>query len=95
MPAAVHLPGRVLMFKSMRTIGNADAARMLTDLLTNELQKYDKKLQVKPTAPDEMIHCTIMTFTDSPACLLYAQRSGMQKGKKRRSRFNITKSRAR
>src|SRR6266849_8460287 len=61
MPATVHLPGPGFDVKVLaHDSGNADAARMLTDLLTTELQKYDKKLQVKETSPDEVIHCTIM-----------------------------------
>src|ERR1700728_1445507 len=54
MPAAVHLPGPGFDVQvNAHDSGNADAARMLTDLLTTELQKYDKKLEVKATSPDE------------------------------------------
>src|SRR5580692_861709 len=61
MPATVHLPGPGFDVQvNAHDSGNADAARMLSDLLTIELQKYDKKLQVKPASPDEVIHCTIM-----------------------------------
>jgi hypothetical protein len=63
MPATVHLPGPGFDVQvNAHDSGNADLARMLSDLLTNDLQKYDKNLQVKATSPDEVIHCTIMTF---------------------------------
>ncbi len=82
MPAAVHLPGPGFDVQvNAHDSGNADAARMLTDLLTNELQKYDKKLEVKATSPDEIIHCTIMTFTIPPPAVYTRNEVVMQKGK--------------
>src|SRR5690349_14920326 len=67
MPATVHLPGPGFDVKvKAHDQANADAGVMLTDLLTNELQKYDKKLQIKPTSPDEVIFCQIMTFQIPP-----------------------------
>ncbi len=82
MPAAVHLPGPAFDVQvNSHDASNADAARMLSDLLTTELQKYDKKLQVKSTSPDEVIHCTIMTFT-IPAPVPYTRNEVVfQKGR--------------
>ena len=82
MPATVHLPGPGFDVKvNAHDSGNADAARMLSDLLTNELQKYDKKLQVKATSPDEVIHCTIMTFQIPPPVSYTRNEVVMQKGR--------------
>ncbi len=82
MPAAVHLPGPGFDVQvNAHDAGNADAARMLSDLLTTELQKYDKKLQVKPTGPDEVIHCTIMTFQIPPPVSYTRNEVVFQKGK--------------
>ena len=82
MPAAVHLPGPGFDVQvNSHDAANADAARMLGDLLTTELQKYDKKLQVKSSGPDEVIHCTIMTF-QIPAPVPYTRNEVVfQKGK--------------
>lgn len=82
MPAAVHLPGPGFDVQvNAHDSGNADSARMLSDLLTNELQKYDKKLQVKATSPDEVIHCTIMTFQIPPPVPYTRNEVVLQKGK--------------
>ena len=82
MPAAVHLPGPGFDVQvNAHDSGNADAARMLTDLLTTELQKYDKKLEVKATSPDETIHCTIMTFQVPPPVTYTRNEVVFQKGK--------------
>ncbi len=82
MPAAVHLPGPGFDVQvNAHDAGNADSARMLSDLLTNELQKYDKKLQVKATSPDELIHCTIMTFQIPPPVPYVRNEVVLQKGK--------------
>ena len=82
MPAAVHLPGPGFDVQvNAHDTGNADSARMLSDLLTNELQKYDKKLQVKATSPDELIHCTIMTFQIPPPVPYVRNEVVLQKGK--------------
>jgi hypothetical protein len=82
MPAAVHLPGPGFDVQvNSHDANNADAARMLSDLLTNELQKYDKKLEVKSSSPDEVIHCTITTF-QIPAPVSYVRNEVvLQKGK--------------
>jgi hypothetical protein len=81
MPATVHLPGPGFDVQvNAHDSNNADAARMLTDLLTTELQKYDKKLQVKPTSPDELIHCTIMTFQIPPPVVFTRNEVVLQKG---------------
>jgi hypothetical protein len=81
MPATVHLPGPSFDVKVIaHDSGNADAARMLTDLLTTELQKYDKNLQVKETSPDEVIHCTIMTFQIPPPVVFTRNEVVLQKG---------------
>src|SRR3984957_1310954 len=81
MPATVHLPGPGFDVQvNAHDSNNADAARMLTDLLTTELQKYDKKLQVKPTSPDELIHCTIMTFQIPPPVAFTRNEVVLQKG---------------
>lgn len=82
MPASVHLPGPGFDVQvNAHDAGNADSARMLSDLLTNELQKYDKKLQVKATSPDELIHCTIMTFQIPPPVPYMRNEVVLQKGK--------------
>jgi len=82
MPAAVHLPGPGFDVQvNAHDAANADAARMLSDLLTTELQKYDKKLQVKPTGPDEVIRCTIMTFQIPPPVPYTRNEVVFQKGK--------------
>jgi len=82
MPAAVRLPGPGFDVQvNAHDAGNADSARMLSDLLTNELQKYDKKLQVKATSPDELIHCTIMTFQIPPPVPYTRNEVVLQKGK--------------
>jgi hypothetical protein len=82
MPAAVHLPGPGFDVQvNAHDAGNADSARMLSDLLTNELQKYDKKLQVRATSPDELIHCTIMTFQIPPPVGYVRNEVVLQKGK--------------
>jgi hypothetical protein len=82
MPAPVHLPGPGFDVQvAAHDASNADAAHMLTDLLTTELQRYDKKLQVKPTSPDEIIHCTIMTFQIPPPVSYTRNEVVMQKGK--------------
>jgi hypothetical protein len=82
MPATVHLPGPGFDVQvNAHDSGNADAAHMLSDLLTIELQKYDKKLQVKPTSPDEVIHCTIMTFQIPPPVSYTRNEVVMQKGR--------------
>jgi hypothetical protein len=82
MPASVHLPGPGFDVQvNAHDSGNADSARMLSDLLTNELQKYDKKLQVKATSPDEVIHCTIMTFQIPPPVAYTRNEVVLQKGR--------------
>jgi hypothetical protein len=82
MPATVHLPGPGFEVQvNAHDSGNADAARMLSDLLTTELQKYDRKLQVKPASPDEVIHCTIMTFQIPPPVSYIRNEVVMQKGR--------------
>jgi len=82
MPASVHLPGPGFDVQvNAHDASNADSARMLSDLLTNELQKYDKKLQVKATSPDESIHCTIMTFQIPPPVPYTRNEVVLQKGK--------------
>jgi hypothetical protein len=81
MPASVHLPGPGFEVQvNAHDSGNADAAHMLTDLLTTELQKYDKKLHVKTTSPDEMILCTIMRFQIPPSVSFTRNEVVMQKG---------------
>ena len=75
MPATVHLPGPGFDVQvNAHDANNADSARMLSDLLTTELQKYDKKLQVKATSPDEVVHCTIMTFQIPAPADIYCRR---------------------
>jgi hypothetical protein len=82
MPATVHLPGPGFDVQvNAHDPSNADLARMLSDLVTNELQKYDKKLQVKAASPDEVIHCTIMTFQIPPPVSYTRNEVVMQKGK--------------
>jgi hypothetical protein len=82
MPATVHLPGPGFEVQvNAHDSANADSARMLSDLLTTELQKYDKKLQVKATSPDEVIHCTIMTFTIPPPVSYTRNEVVFQKGR--------------
>ena len=83
MPAAVHLPGPGFDVQvNAHDAGNADSARMLSDLLTTELQKYDKKLQVKATSPDEFDPLHDHDVSDSPACVLYVRNEVvLQKGK--------------
>jgi hypothetical protein len=82
MPAAVHLPGPGFDVQvNSHDAANADAARMLSDLLTTELQKYDKKLQVKPSGADEVIRCTIMTFQIPPPVPYTRNEVVFQKGK--------------
>jgi hypothetical protein len=82
MPAAVHLPGPGFDVQvNAHDTANADAARMLSDLLTTELQKYDKKLQVKSSGPDEIIRCTIMTFQIPPPVPYTRNEVVFQKGK--------------
>jgi len=82
MPATVHLPGPGFDVKvKAHDQANADAGVMLTDLLTNELQKYDKKLQIKPTSPDEVIFCQIMTFQIPPPTPFTRNEVVFQKGK--------------
>jgi len=82
MPAAVQLPGPGFVVKvEAHEAANADAAHMLTDLLTTEMQKYNKKLQVKETSPDEVIHCTIMTFTVPPPSNYTRNETVYQNGK--------------
>jgi hypothetical protein len=81
MPATVHLPGpRFAVQVNSHDSGSADSARMLSDLLTIELQKYDKKLKVKAALPDEVIHCTIMTFQIPPAVSSARNEAVPQKG---------------
>jgi hypothetical protein len=82
MPAAVQLPGNGFDVKvDTHDTANADAAHMLTDLLTTEMQKYNKKLQVKETSPDEVIRCTIMTFTVPPPSNYTRNETVYQKGR--------------
>ncbi len=82
MPAAVHLPGPGFVVQvSAHDQNNADSARMLTDLLTTALQKYDKTLQIKEASPDETIHCTVLTFTIPPPTPYTRNEVVLQKGK--------------
>jgi hypothetical protein len=82
MPASVHLPGPGFDVQvTAHDVNSADSARMLSDLLTTELQKYDKKLQVKTTSPDETVHCTIMTFQVPPPVTYTRNEMVFQKGK--------------
>jgi hypothetical protein len=81
MPATVHLPGPGMsVVVTAHDTANADAAHMLSDLLTTELQKYDKKLQIKETSPDETIRCTVMTFQIPPPTPYTRNEVVMQKG---------------
>ncbi len=82
MPASVHLPGPGFDVQvTAHDANSADSARMLSDLLTTELQKYDKKLQVKTTSPDETVHCTITTFQIPPPVTYTRNEMVFQKGK--------------
>jgi hypothetical protein len=82
MPAAIHLPGPGFDVKvTAHDANNADAAQLLTDLLTTELQKYDHKLQVKPSSPDELIRCTITTFQIPPPVSYVRNEVMLQKGR--------------
>lgn len=82
MPASVHLPGPGFDVQvTAHDANSADSARMLSDLLTTELQKYDKKLQVKTTSPDETVHCTILTFQIPPPVTYTRNEMVFQKGK--------------
>ena len=82
LPAAVQLPGPGFDVKvEAHEAANADAAHMLTDLLTTEMQKYNKKLQVKETSPDEVIRCTILTFTVPPPSNYTRNETVYQNGK--------------
>ena len=81
MPATVHLPGPGFEVQaSAHDANNADAARMLSDLLTTELQKYDRNLQLKTSSPDELIHCTVMTFQIPPPTPFTRNEVVLQKG---------------
>jgi hypothetical protein len=82
MPASVRLPGPNFDVQvTAHDANSADSARMLSDLLTTELQKYDKKLQVKTTSPDETVHCTILTFQIPPPVTYTRNEMVFQKGK--------------
>ena len=81
MPATVHLPGPGFEVQvNAHDATNADAARMLSDLLTTELQKYDKNLQLKTSSPDEIIHATVMTFQIPPPTPFTRNEVVLQKG---------------
>lgn len=81
MPAIVHLPGPGFDIQvTARDTRNVDAAQMLTDLLTTELQKYDKNLQAKKTAADEVIRCTIMELQIPPPTPYIRNEVVLQKG---------------
>ncbi len=81
MPASVHLPGPNMNVQAAaHDAANTDSAHMLIDLLTTQLQKYDGKLQVKETSPDETIRCTIMTFVIPPPTPFSRNEVVFQKG---------------
>ena len=81
MPATVHLPGPGFEVQvNAHDASNADAASMLSELLTTELQKYDKNLQLKTSSPDELIHCTVMTFQIPPPSPFTRNEVVLQKG---------------
>jgi len=82
MPAIVHLPGPGFeIHVTSRDKANDDAAQTLSDLLTVELQKYDKRLQVKTASPDEVINCTITTLQIPPPQPFKRNDVVLQKGK--------------
>ncbi len=82
MTALVHLPGPGFEVEvRAHDAGDAALARTLSDMLTNDLQKYGRNLQVKPSSPDEVIRCTIGTFQIPPPVPYVRNEMVLQKGK--------------
>ncbi|HXN65996.1 MAG TPA: hypothetical protein VN862_11735 [Candidatus Acidoferrales bacterium] len=67
LPAAVHLPGNALDVRvTSHDPAYANSADMFSDLVTTDLQKFDKDLRVTKTGADVVITCVIVEFQTPP-----------------------------
>src|ERR1700683_2748571 len=67
LPAAVHLPGNALDVRvTSHDPAYANSADMFSDLVTPDLQKFDKDLRVTKTGADVVITCVIVEFQTPP-----------------------------